>query len=230
MLRAVVFDFYGTLAPGRSSAAQRRAREAQAAALGVDPDVLDREMTATVHERFAGAGATVEGSLAWVCARLDVHPGREQLAQAARVRLAAERRFGEPRPEAAAVLAAVRDRGMRIGLISDCSAELPRYFAELPIAPLVDAPVFSFVTGHCKPQPQNYLACAAALGVEPSDCLYVGDGGSNELSGARAVGMRPVHLAIAAESGGVVYGRHDAWDGETITSLADVLTLIDSVR
>jgi putative hydrolase of the HAD superfamily len=225
-LAAVIFDFYGTLAPGRSGDEQARARADQAAALGVDPDRFDAELTATVHERFSGAGGDVAGSLAWIARRIGAEPAPEAVAAAARVRLAAERTFGEPRPEAVEVLQAVRERGLRIGLISDCSAELPTYFADLPIAPYVEATVFSFVTGQRKPAPANYRLCCAELDVAPAQCLYVGDGGSNELAGARDVGMRAVHLAIEAEQGGVVYGRHRAWDGETITALPQVLDLL----
>ncbi len=223
---AVVFDFYGTLAPGRSDAEQARARAAQARALGVAQAPFDAELTATVYARFEGAGGSVAGQLAWVAQRIGADPAPAALAQAAEVRLAAERGFGEPRPEALPLLRTLHDRGLPIGLISDCSAELPAYFADLPIAPYVDVAVFSFVTGHRKPAPENYLECSARLGVAPAQCLYVGDGGSNELAGARAVGMRPVHLAVAAEAGGVVYGRHAAWDGETITSLTQLLDLL----
>jgi putative hydrolase of the HAD superfamily len=225
-LAAVVFDFYGTLSPGRTDDAQVRARAAQAEALGLEPAAFDAEMTATVDERFRGAGGTVPGSLRWVAARLGATPTDEQIDVAAGVRLAAERSFGEPRAEAADVLGALRDRGLRIGLISDCSAELPEYFPELPIAPYIDAPVFSFVTGVRKPEPANYLACCAALGVAPADTLYVGDGGSNELDGAQRAGLRPVLLDVESERGGVVYGRHLTWDGERITALGQVLDLV----
>lgn len=225
-LRAVVFDFYGTLTAQRTPADQVAARTEQAAALGVDVDRFDAELTSTVRERFAGAGGDLPGSLAWVAARCGVTVPPAVLERAAAIRLATERRFGEPRPEAVPVLTELRSRGLRIGLISDCSAELPLYFADLPIAPLIDVPVFSFVTGHTKPAPENYLACCEGLGVDPSECLYVGDGGSNELAGARAVGMRAVHLAVPAETDGLVYGKHDSWDGDTVTSLTAVPDLL----
>ncbi|WP_375499571.1 HAD family hydrolase [uncultured Jatrophihabitans sp.] len=141
MTDAVIFDFDGTLTPGRTDKAQAAARKTQADALGVDVDRLDAEMTATVDVRFTGAGGSIEGSLAWVCERLDVRPTPAQLAEAARVRLAAEQAFGRPRPEAVRVLTTLRAAGLRIGVVSDCSAELPRYFPDLSIAPLVDAPV-----------------------------------------------------------------------------------------
>lgn len=225
-LRAVVFDFYGTLTAGRSDDAQRRARVAQADVLGVDADAFDAELTATVHERFSGAGGSIAGSLRWVCSRVGAQPSDAQLAEASRVRLAAERGFGDPRPAAVDVLRGVHELGLRVGLISDCSAELPEYFADLPIAPFVDATVFSFVTGERKPDAPNYLNCCAQLRVEPHECLYVGDGGSNELAGAHAVGMRAVHLDVEAEAGGVVYGRHTEWHGTTITALEQVLDLL----
>ncbi|MGI5130610.1 HAD family hydrolase [Pseudonocardia sp. CA-107938] len=224
--RAVVLDFYGTLAPGRSSAQQSAARAAQAAALGVDQHRLDAEMTATVDERFRGAGGTVAGSLAWVARRIGADPDEESLQRAAEVRLAAERSFGEPRPDAVPVLRAVRERGLRVGLVSDCSAELPQYFPQLPIAPLVDAPVFSFVLGIRKPDPRIFLTCSEALGVAPQECLYVGDGGSGELAGARAVGMHAVHLDVPGEDHGVVYGRHASWDGARISALPQLLELL----
>lgn len=227
---AVVFDFYGTLTPGRSGAAQRAARDAQAHALGLDPDAFDAELTATVDLRFRGAGDDVAGSLLWVARRLGVEPAPDAVRRAAELRLASERAFGEPRPEAAGVLRALRDCDLRIGVISDCSAELPLYFPDLPIAPFVDAPVFSFVTGARKPEPANYLACCAALDAQPAQCLYVGDGGSDELAGARAVGMRAVHLAVPTEAGGIVYGRHTSWDGETISSLSAVPALVGDLH
>ena len=225
-LRAVVFDFYGTLAPGRSAAAQVVARTEQAVALGVDPAEFDAELNATMDERFRGAGGSLIGQMAWVARRLGVEPGPDALAAAVAVRLKHEGLFAVPRPDAEPVLRTLHERGLRIGVVSDCSAELPAHFADLPIARYVDAPVFSFVTGHRKPAPENYLACCAALEVEPADCLYVGDGGSNELAGARSVGMRAVHLSIEAEAGGPVYEKHTRWDGEVVSSLSAVLALV----
>ncbi len=223
---AAIFDFYGTLTPGRTDAEQAAARLAQAEALGVDAAALDAEMTATVDERFTGAGGSIEGSLAWVCARIGAHPTTEQLASAARTRLAAERSFGRPRPAAVPMLTALRTAGLRTGVVSDCSAELPQYFPTLPVAPLVDAAVFSFVLGVKKPAAAIFEACCMALDVEPAQCLYVGDGGSNELVGAREVGMRAVHLAVPGEVHGIVYGRHTSWDGEVVTSLTEVPELL----
>jgi putative hydrolase of the HAD superfamily len=223
---AFVFDFYGTLTPGRRLADQVAARREQAIALDVAPDAFDAELTATVDARFRVAGGDIAGSLRWVARRLGATPPDDAVQRAAEIRLASERRFGTPRPEAAEVLRGLREQGHPIGVVSDCSAELPVYFPELSVAPYVDAAVFSFNTGQRKPAPENFLACCAALGVAAPACVYVGDGGSDELAGARAVGMRAVHFAAPDDVEAVVYERHAHWDGEVIASLAEVRTLV----
>ena len=124
------------------------------------------------------------------------------------------------------MLRALQARSLQVGVVSDCSAELPEYFPSLPVAPHVDAAVFSFVLGRRKPAADIYLACCTRLGVAPEQCVYVGDGGSDELAGARAVGMRPVHLDDPLGGGSVVYGRHETWDGDRITALPEVLDLL----
>ena len=40
-----------------------------------------------------------------------------------------------------------------------------------------------------KPDPRIYQQVLQALGVSPEDTIFVGDGGSNELAGARRAGL-----------------------------------------
>ena len=91
--------------------------------------------------------------------------------------------------DAVTTLRCLRDRGLRIGVVSDCTHELPEAWPDLAVAPWVDATVFSVVIGERKPHPSLYLSACAGLGVGPDEVVYVGDGGSNELSGARALGI-----------------------------------------
>ncbi len=210
-MAAVVFDFYGTLTVGRSASTQAAARAEQAAALGVDPEEYDRLLTVSYRDRFRGLTGGVRQSLAWAAARLGVVPDEEALDRAEQIRLASERRLAEPRPAAVPLLRRLRSGGLRIGVVSDCTAELPIFFDELPIAALVDAAVFSCQSGHVKPDPPNFLLLLWRIDVAPQQCVYVGDGGSNELHGATELGMHPVHLDVPVERGDVIYGRHAAF-------------------
>lgn len=51
---------------------------------------------------------------------------------------------------------------------------------------------YTIEEGLCKPDPELFRRMTEALGVMPSECLYVGDGGSRELFAARDAGMHPV--------------------------------------
>ena len=61
----------------------------------------------------------------------------------------------------------------------------------------------------------------------PQDCLYVGDGGSHELSGASQVGMRSILICVDKTYISDPY-RQEAvgWRGLTITTLKEALVLI----
>ena len=125
------------------------------------------------------------------------------------------------------MLAQLRARGLKIGVLSDCTDEIPILWPASAYADLVEAAVFSCVLGVRKPDQRTYAAVLAKLRVEADHCLYVGDGGSSELSGARTAGLRPVLLKVVGED----HFRYDAeldWGGETVGSLAEVLSLVDA--
>lgn len=132
-----------------------------------------------------------------------------------------------PTDETLATLTQLRADGYRIGLVSDCTAEVPTLWSAMPLAPLIDHPIFSCREGITKPDPRMYLLACQKLGVDRQECLYVGDGSSQELTGASAVGMRAVMIDSAPiELAGV--DRTDAlsWRGERIATLSEVIPLV----
>ena len=136
-----------------------------------------------------------------------------------------------PTEETLATLTQLRNDGYQIGLVSDCTAEVPTLWSAMPLAPLIDHPVFSCREGITKPDPRIYLLACDRLGVSPEQCLYVGDGSSQELTGASAVGMRAVMVGSApVEFAGV--DRTDAlnWGGERIAALREVTSIIQAGR
>ena len=63
------------------------------------------------------------------------------------------------------------------------------------------------------------------LRVKPGECLYVGDGLSNELTGASAVGMDVVQIYVpyADEWRDA---NAEKWDGPSVSALKEVLKLV----
>ncbi len=97
--------------------------------------------------------------------------------------------FAHLHPHILAMLSALRGRSIPVGVVSNCYREEAAAIRRSPLAPYLDALALSCEAGSRKPDAALYLRCTDALGVSPADCLYVGDGGSHELDGARALGM-----------------------------------------
>ena len=117
----------------------------------------------------------------------------------------------------------MRSRGHRLGLISVCSEEVPTAWPETPLAARCDVTTFSSECAVMKPEPEIYLRTAHALGVEPHDALYVGDGANDELAGAARVGMTPV--LILPDGHAPFWEAAHTWDGLRVRSIAEVLEL-----
>lgn len=94
-----------------------------------------------------------------------------------------------------ATLAALKDRGLRLGLISNLSL-LPHKVREdleaLGIAPYLDAETFSSEVGYRKPDARIFRHALGLLGEDPSHAVFVGDRLNDDVVGAQAVGMRTI--------------------------------------
>jgi putative hydrolase of the HAD superfamily len=227
-VRAVLFDYFGTLTPTVLAMVTAEEQAALGAALGVDPDRLEAAWRTSFVERSTGRTGDLRATLGMLAERVGGAPSEAGLTEAVRIRASAYRRSAWPRPDAPHVLGTLRSRGLRLAVVSDCSDELVAIWPELPVASSVDATVFSSVVGRRKPDPVMYRLACERLDVAPEECVYVGDGGSGELTGAAAQGMRAVLLADEDWSVGHRYDADD-WHGESVRSLADVPSLLDGL-
>ncbi len=95
-----------------------------------------------------------------------------------------------PWPEVPRVLSDLRARGLRLGVVTNCSIELGRR-AALRCGVAFDAIVTAEQAGFYKPRPEPYQAVVAALGADVNDVLFVA-GSSADVPGAAGVGMQVV--------------------------------------
>ncbi|MFG2044182.1 HAD family hydrolase [Dactylosporangium sp. NPDC048998] len=200
-MRAVVFDFFGTLTDPGVEAGRRGAAAVTAAALGVPADPFWQVMRETFTERITGVHGDTRGMLRMIAERCGTEPTAAQLDAAVEAHHAGAVPLWRPRPGALDVLAGLRARGLRLGVLSDCGAELCQGWPSTVYAPYIDATVFSWQEGARKPDPRLYATAARRLGVAAAECWYVGDGGSREHQGALAAGMRPVLVTNAGYPG-----------------------------
>lgn len=86
----------------------------------------------------------------------------------------------------------LRAAGLRLGLVSNADAIEVATWADCPLAGLFDSEVISCEVGMVKPEPEIFRKCLDELGLQAGECMFVGDGGSDELVGAKQVGLTTV--------------------------------------
>jgi putative hydrolase of the HAD superfamily len=90
------------------------------------------------------------------------------------------------------VLEALRKHGIATALITNADAIETSGWPSSPLSKLFDCTVFSWEVGYAKPDRKIYEHCLSQMGLESKEAAFVGDGGADELSGARAVGLTVV--------------------------------------
>jgi putative hydrolase of the HAD superfamily len=219
MIRAVVFDLWNTLAtwPEDESKEFRRRWSAR---IGVEPEALDAVWYApgayerresgpiadallSVHEAFA-ADVDVEEVVGW--------------------RLEMARRALVPDLEVVPTLTELHRRGIAVGLISNCTEEVALVWNDSTFAAHFDVAVFSATAGCMKPDRRIYELALEGLSLDGAECLFVGDGANDELSGAQRVGMAPVLLQ--PDGGDPRWDGLQEWPGLRVASVSQVLSLV----
>jgi putative hydrolase of the HAD superfamily len=222
----VIFDLFGTLVDDFVSSVGQMHQE-MAAALDVPYEQFIRLWGQTAKMRIIGAFDTVEANIKYVCDTMNVHPGAEQIAKAVEIRMKYIRQALQPKPDAVTTLRQLKKQGYMIGLLSNCSIEIPILWPETPFADLVKSPVFSSRERLKKPDPRIYHLACERLGVTPERCLYIADGEDHELTVAAKVGLHPVLIRTSSqETRGEFHQEAREWQGATIASLLEVLELV----
>ncbi|MFB9852273.1 HAD family hydrolase [Micromonospora andamanensis] len=210
-VRAVLFDFHGTLAqveePGQWVLAA-------AASCGVE---LDRARATALADRLLTAGraggplpARVPPHLAELWADRDLYEhahrgaytgladtvdaGIDGFAEALYERLLVPQGW-VPYPDTAPTLAALRAADVRVAVVSNIGFDIRPLFDAWGLADLVDAHVLSYEVGRCKPDPAIFWRACGMLGVDPEESLMVGDTPAD--AGAVAAGCAALILPAA---------------------------------
>lgn len=188
--KAVLFDLFHTLV---SFTALRIPGRNTSEILGVDPSAWDDVVFNHSDDRLRGTISDPVEILDDLAGK--VQPGIDPviIEQAARSR--AERFkhcLRKASPATVAVLQELRAGGKKTGLVSNADYPEMAGWAESPLRDCFDAVVFSCACGFVKPEAAIYETCLRRLGIKPSEAVFVGDGGSRELEGAKRVGLRTI--------------------------------------
>lgn len=190
MLKAVCFDMFHTLADP-----SKHPETLDSAFLNIPHEQWSAAMWEKnlCRERGLGTLKTLREIIDRACDALPVLVSaekREELTafRAERFRLM----MREIDPEIVDTVRALKEMGLKIGLISNADVGDRIYWPESPLYPYFDDTIFSCDVGLVKPDPAIYRLSLEHLHVRPPEALFVGDGGDRELMGAKETGMHTV--------------------------------------
>jgi putative hydrolase of the HAD superfamily len=225
--KAVVFDLMDTLVSNCSEEEFEQSRRDMAAILSLPFEKFQDLWQATSDRRNVGTDPTLKAHLAYLCSELGFAGSPEKLAEAALLRSELERsNFAAPGERTVETLTKLKEIGYKIAVVSNCYQHIPALFRGSPLAGLVDEAILSCEVGLKKPDARLYQLACERLGVKPEECLYVGDGESDELRGAAAVGMTPVLLKSPLSNQSIARPGIDGWTGLAVTELREILPLL----
>lgn len=93
---------------------------------------------------------------------------------------------------AADVLAELRERGLRLAVVSNSDGRIEKAFQQAGLADHFDFFIDSFNAGVEKPDPEIFRMATELAGVSSSEAAYVGDLYEVDVVGARSAGLLPI--------------------------------------
>ena len=224
--KAVIFDLFGTLVHSFTRREYDQVNAQMAAAVSVPYPEFWQLMGETYQDSCLGRYSAYEDLVSDVCCRADVQTDTAQITQAANFHYEFIANAIVPEPEVLEALDKLKKTGYRLGLISDCGPSVPLLFPQSPLARFIDVPVFSCEERIKKPSSAIYHRTCQRLQIEPHECIYVGDGSSQELTGAAAIGMQPVLKRTDLRD---VYDSHrpevETWRGLAVDEIKEILEI-----
>lgn len=190
MKKAVLFDMFFTLADPRDEL-----RELESDPLGMTPEEWNHYFWNEDLCRDRALGNFESGAelIDRACRLLPFPVSEAQKAAVLEGRMTRMRTaLTDLRPGIPETLQALRDKGLRLAVISNADVIDIAAWNKSPLAPFFDAAVFSCSVHLIKPEPEIYRLALERLGVGPEEAVFVGDGGDHELDGAKAVGLATV--------------------------------------
>lgn len=190
MIKAIYFDLFFTLIV---PAYEKINNEYDILNLSVSEWEQYAENDMLYHERALGF---VKSEIEIIDKIISLIPFEVSVVQKEQVLFAREQRMKNAltkiSKEVLDTLQKLKSKDIKLGLISNADCIDCKYWNQSPLFKYYDDSVFSCNVGLLKPDRQIYELAMQRLHVSPEQCLFVGDGGSNELCGAKTAGMGTV--------------------------------------
>ena len=224
---AVVFDLFGTLVDAPTPAELTQAAGRLSVAINCPIRAVEGYFRSTWHVRHDGTLPSIP-ELAEHLLRAVGGSARAHGRVENELRVLGRTRLG-PDVTVVQALSRLRDNGLRLGVLSDATAEIAGSWRDSPLSAVIDAAMFSCTAGYTKPDQRLYSRICGKLGVLAPRTWYVGDGGGDELNGALAAGMTAIAVRRRGSSDSLAFGVAP-WSGSTLDAIEQLPARLAGIR
>ncbi|WP_233713382.1 HAD family hydrolase [Lederbergia citri] len=193
VVEAVFFDLYETLITEWENGI-KKADYNPARLLGIEEDIYKREWGKRREQRMDGTFPDAKSCLVDMYRVLETPLNMDDIKKVIENRIQAKAiPFKSIDEEVIETIIQIKEMGIKVGLISNCAPEEVLEWENSPLANLFDTVIFSYKVKCAKPNKKIYEIACTNVNVQPKNSLFIGDGGSNELFGAREAGLKAYH-------------------------------------
>lgn len=190
--KAVIFDLFETLVTEWEH--KKYTKSEMSSDLGVEREKFDIYWDEKEEERYLGS-MSFEDSILYVCEKCGKSVDNSVLSALTDKRMKTKSACFDSEyvnPDVIHLLKNLKAMGLKTAILSNCSPEEVSTLKESELYKYFDEVILSYEVHMKKPDSCIYEEAARRLSVTPNECIFVGDGGSSELAGAKAVGMKAI--------------------------------------
>ena len=113
------------------------------------------------------------------------------------------------------VLLEIKNRNKKLCIISNADVIDIMHWKDSPLNNFFDDTIFSCEVGFLKPNDRIYDIALRTMGIKPNEGIFIGDGGSSELEGAKSRGLSTIMTTYLL--------KRDEKDKQVIGKFADYI-------
>lgn len=129
-------------------------------------------------------------------------------------------------PKILETLKALKQMGIKLCLISNADTIDVMYWNDSILSTYFDNVIFSYEIGYLKPEPQIYKVALDVMCTTPNQSFFIGDGGSDELKGAKGLGISTIFTEYLQKKDDIHYRKIILYADYHISDFTEVLEII----
>jgi putative hydrolase of the HAD superfamily len=226
--KGVLFDLFGTIIPRPDRRVHDEMMGEMGTLVGMEKDEFRSLWLSQHHQKTTWMDGDTTDLMIYMIEKAGMIPDRGIAEQMTKIWYEMTLSHFTYFPDVVPAFTDLKYKGINIGLLSNCGPNVPAIVENSKIMPFLDGAVYSTKAGIKKPDPEIYHMACVEITTEPGETIFIGDGDSNELDGAKRAGLTPIKIERGEIAGDYRLTEEPEWE-PMISDLNDIILIIQSL-